>query len=382
MCKKLFGIMLVMNTPQRKKILVVLSMNDEGNRKKLAGIFDYTRDNVHWEITITEPQSVKSPKAFSRQHGILLGDLIDASIPKSIPVVAMFRPAYDRKSWKNRNMSHIYLDNTDVGRIAAEQFVNAGFTSFAYINTPSLTIWSEERAAAFRAALPEGSPCRVWPENGFSSLSEWLADLPKRTAILAAEDTVARDAMQICNAIGIAIPKDLAFIGVDNDELLCTSCCTPLTSIEPDFRRSGFMTAKILDDMISKDSSHCITERYGVNRIIERASSCYPEQHRDGRIDKALSMIRAKSHEHIQVHDVAIAINMSRRSAELMFRKELGRSIGYMIRSTRLDAMMKKLKESRTSISDICAESGFQSESYAKRAFKARFGKPMSLFRL
>ena len=65
-----------------------------------------------------------------------------------------------------------------------------------------------------------------------------------------------------------------------------------------------------------------------------------------------------------------------------MFRKELGRSIGYMIRSTRLDAMMKKLKESRTSISDICAESGFQSESYAKRAFKARFGKPMSLFRL
>ena len=371
--------MLVMNTAQRKKILVVLSMNDEGNRKKLAGIFDYTRDNVQWEITVAEPQTVDNIKPLSKLHGIILGNRINVRIPSSIPIVAMFRHGNtDRK----KKISHIFMDNTDVGRIAANLFSSSGFTSFAFINAPSIPIWSKERAEAFRAALSRESPCRIWPEEGFSDLAEWLADLPKRTAILAAEDTVARDAMQICNAIGIAIPKDLAFIGVDNDELLCTSCCTPLTSIEPDFRRSGFMTAKILDDMISKDGSYCITERYGVNRIIERASSCYPEQHRDGRIDKALSMIRAKSHEHIQVHDVAIAINMSRRSAELMFRKELGRSIGYMIRSTRLDAMMKKLKESRTSISDICAESGFQSESYAKRAFKARFGKPMSLFRL
>ena len=371
--------MTAMNTPQRKKILVVLSMNDEGNRKKLAGIFDYTRDNVQWEITVAEPQTVDNIKPLSRLHGIILGNRINVRIPSSIPIVAMFRHGNaDRK----KKISHIFMDNTDVGRIAANLFSSSGFTSFAFINTPSIPMWSKERAEAFRAALSRESPCRIWPEDGFPDLAEWLADLPKRTAILAAEDTVARDAMQICNAIGIAIPKDLAFIGVDNDELLCTSCCTPLTSIEPDFRRSGFMTAKILDDMISKDGSHCITERYGVNRIIERASSCYPEQHCDSRIDKALSMIRAKSHEHIQVHDVAKAINMSRRSAELMFRKELGRSIGYMIRSTRLDAMMKKLKESRTSISDICAESGFQSESYAKRAFKARFGKPMSLFRL
>lgn len=370
-----------MNDSMPKKVLVILSMNDEANRKKLAGIFDYTRDNVHWEITITEPQSVKSPKAFSRLHGILLGELVDANIPKSIPVVAMFRPAHDRKSWKNRNMSHIYLDNTDVGRIAAEQFVNAGFTSFAYINTPSLPIWSEERAAAFRAALPEGSPCRVWPENGFSNLPEWLADLPKRTAILASEDTVARDAMLMCNAQGIEIPRDLAFISVDNDELLCTTCRTPLTSIEPDFRRSGFITAKILDEMMSARHPLCITERYGVNRIIIRSSSIYPDRQNDSRLEKAISMIRTRSHEHIRVGDVAKAVNMSRRSAELMFRQRLNRSIGEVIRATRLDAMMQRLKESRASISDICIESGFASESYAKRAFKARFGKTMSDFR-
>jgi LacI family transcriptional regulator len=286
------------------------------------------------------------------------------------------------KADRKKKISHIFLDNTDVGRIAADLFTSSGFTSFAYINTPSMQIWSEERAEAFRSALPEASPFRVWPEDGFSDLAKWLADLPKHTAILAAEDTVARDAMQICNAIGIAIPKDLAFIGVDNDELLCTSCCTPLTSIEPDFRRSGFMTAKILDDMISKDSTICITERYGVNRIIERASSYNLKQHCDIRINKALSIIHAQSHEHIQVHDVAKAINMSRRSAELMFRNELGSSIGYVIRATRLDTMMKKLKETSISISDICAKSGFQSESYAKRAFKARFGKTMSAFRI
>ena len=30
---------------------------------------------------------------------------------------------------------------------------------------------------------------------------------------------------------------------------------------------------------------------------------------------------------------------------------------------------------------EICARSGFQSESHAKRAFRERFGKPMSSFR-
>ena len=64
-----------------------------------------------------------------------------------------------------------------------------------------------------------------------------------------------------------------------------------------------------------------------------------------------------------------------------MFRQKLNRSIGEVIRATRLDAMMQRLKESCVSITDICAESGFASESYAKRAFKARFGKPMSAFR-
>lgn len=369
------------DNPARKKVLVILSMNDEANRKKLAGIFDYTRDNVHWEITVSEPQSIDNVKQLSKLHGILLGNRIDIRIPTSVPVVAMFRPSRDIKNRGKGKMSHIFLDNTDVGKMAAKQFINAGFTSFAYINTPSLPIWSEERAAAFQSALPHGSPCRTWPEDGFKDLSKWLADLPKRTAVLAAEDTVARDAMLMCDAQGIEIPRDLAFISVDNDELLCTTCRTPLTSIEPDFRRSGFITAKILDEMMSTRHPLCKIERYGVNRIIIRASSIYPDRHNNNRLDKALTLIRTRSQEHIRVGDVAKAVNMSRRSAELMFRQKLNRSIGEVIRATRLDAMMQRLKESRDSISEICIESGFASESYAKRAFKAQFGKTMSAFR-
>lgn len=367
-----------MNHSARKKVLVILSMNDEANRKKLAGIFDYTRDNVRWEITVAEPQTITNIKQLSKLHGILLGNRIDIHIPHSIPVVAMFRPSHNDR---NRKMSHIFLDNTDVGRIAAKIFINAGFSSFAYINAPSLPIWSNERAAAFRSALPEGSPCRIWPEEGFSNLSEWLTDLPKRTAVLASEDTVARDAMLMCDAHGIEIPRDLAFIGVDNDELLCTSCHTPLTSIEPDFRRSGFITAKMLNEMMSARHPLFMTERYGVNRVIERTSSLYTEQYNDRRIDKALSMINSRSREHIQVDDVAKAVNMSRRSAELMFRQKLNRSIGEVIRTARLDSMMQRLRDTDASITDICAESGFASESYAKRAFKARFGKTMGAFR-
>jgi transcriptional regulator GlxA family with amidase domain len=137
----------------------------------------------------------------------------------------------------------------------------------------------------------------------------------------------------------------------------------------------------MLDEMMSARHPLCVTERYGVNRIIVRASSTYPDRHNDSQLDKAISFIQTQSREHIRVADVAKAANMSRRSAELLFRKRLNQSIGEVIRTTRLDSMMQRLRDTDASITDICIGSGFASESYAKRAFKAQFGKTMSACR-
>ena len=363
-----------MNRAARKKVLVILSMNDEANRKKLAGIFDYTRSNAKWEITIAEPDTIDKGTHLSRLHGVILGSRIRS--PASIPTVALYRPEKINRRW-----SYVFCDNAKVGECAADFFIRTGFSSFAYINAPSLPQWSKNRGNAFHAALPPDAPCRIWPDEEHADLSSWLKSLPRQTAVLAAEDAVARDAMLMCDAQGIEIPRDLAFLGVDNDELLCESTPTPLTSIEPHFRNSGYMTAKILDEMMSGRCKLPAIEQYGVSRIIKRGSAILAERHNRDRLNKALSLIRTRCQEKIGVADIAAAAGMSRRSAELMFRKELNQSIGDMIRIARLDLMMEKLKGSGFTISEICAASGFSSESYAKRAFKARFGKAMGAFR-
>ena len=101
----------------------------------------------------------------------------------------------------------------------------------------------------------------------------------------------------------------------------------------------------------------------------------------DARINQALAFIDARLDEPIQIPDVAADLGCSRRSVELLFRRKLSTSVGAILRERRLARMARRLRETRLAICDICATSGFSSESHAKRLFKARYGKTMSNWR-
>ena len=400
-------------------IAVILAMNDEANRKKLAGIFDYLRgqspsvrgqspslwgqspsfSHPRWDIQLSEsfPQNIQD-----LQHidGLICGSPPPQSMG-TVPTIVLHLPDEAVRP----SVCYVTCDNASVGEIARKHLKNSGFNSFAYVNDKGLSPWSRERAKAFsqglsplpQGPLPQGlSPSntrglslrerfRSWPETGFDDLGDWLRDLPQRTALLAADDVVAREVLLKCAALGIRVPNDLAILGVDNDELLCESCSPPLTSVEPDFRRAGYLAAHRLDMLLRQPSSGSqqmpTVEHYGVKRVVERESARFVERHEDPRITAALSFIREHAASPIGVTDVTTHLKIARRTAELLFRQKTKHSIGELIRLARLDAMMHRLRTTDSSIEEICATSGFSSESHAKRAFKLRFGRPMSAFR-
>lgn len=376
------------DSPQMRKVAVVLTMNDEGNRKKLAGIFDYLRGDgpqrrPRWDISLSE--TFVPPAADERGFdGLIIGAPLDPStLSANLPLVGLHRPFAAHRP----HTAFVACDNAAVARAAARHYRESGFVNFAYIHDRGLSPWSRERADSFVRALPAELPCRIWPDPANVEMSAWLRNLPQRTAIFAADDLTARETMLRCAALGIEIPRDLAFIGVDNDELLCESCKAPLSSIEPDFRRAGLLAAQQLDELMS---AHDKTRRanapnrlvlYGIRRIVERESSRLPRRTTDPRLQKALDFIRKNASRSITVRDVAAALHISRRSVELVFRNGLKTSVGKAIRLARLDGMMRKLKDSSLTITEICSTSGFASESHAKRAFKQRYGQTMSAFR-
>ena len=54
----------------------------------------------------------------------------------------------------------------------------------------------------------------------------------------------------MCRELDIAVPEQVAVIGVDNDARLCRLCTPPLSSVIPDTHRTGYEAAQLLDRMM------------------------------------------------------------------------------------------------------------------------------------
>lgn len=87
-----------------------------------------------------------------------------------------------------------------------------------------------------------------------TSLLDTLLALPsdrRPTAILTANDWMARGLYNALAARGLHVPDDMVVAGFDNAELLCEAMTPPLTSFDMDFTAVARTAAMELFDMIA-----------------------------------------------------------------------------------------------------------------------------------
>jgi len=204
--------------------------------------------------------------------------------------------------------------------------------------------------------------------------------LPKPCAVLAARDGRARQVLETCLFAGLGVPGDIAILGVDNDEILCENSSPTLSSIQPDFEEAGYRAADLLEQLMRRNLRKPQTLLYGVHQIVARESS-RSSSAADRRLLRGLEFIRLNAGEPIGVGDVARHMAVSRRMAELLFRKSLEHSILDEVQQTRLTRLKTFLLETSLPIGQISAQCGYQTEMHAKRVFKQQVGITMSQFR-
>ena len=68
--------------------------------------------------------------------------------------------------------------------------------------------------------------------------------------VFACYDFKGQQLLDICRELDIAVPEQIAVIGVDNDLRLCRLCTPPLSSVIPDTHRAGYEAAHLLDRMM------------------------------------------------------------------------------------------------------------------------------------
>ena len=148
-----------------------------------------------------------------------------------------------------------------IGRLQADRLVARGCRRIGYATTddPRVADFAERRLAGVRAAcvehgLPEPVviPVRVDPAAGAEAVAAWTqADVD---GVAAYNDDVAFAVLAGARAAGLAVPADLAVIGVD-DVPLAALASPPLTTVTQSIEReASYLAACVLAALDGEDA--------------------------------------------------------------------------------------------------------------------------------
>lgn len=380
-----------------RKVIIHVRLIGAPGRNQLNGIFRYLGQTTAWDIRLTQSENdlVEIIKAALTRDDSPDGFIIAAPLSEEtcglisqlrVPTVLIdIRPYRIRR--KNKDIAFVVNDDKGIGQAAAKHLCGLGhFRSFAFIHAKEPRPWSDHRLESFSAWLNKhGHSCRVYEANNLTPpenrhrLTEFLSALDQPAAVLAAWDTRAYDVLECAHEAKIAIPTEMALLGVD-DDILCEHTHPPLASIRPDNEQEGYCSAKTLDLMMKKlqwpKSTLCpisgISER-------ESASAIAPGGHL---VRRAMEFIEQNKTNPIKTTDVVKHLGVSRRLADQRFRQFQHESILEAITRVRLKEVQRKLRSSKLSIDKIARDCGFPSSSYLMTLFQKKFGMTMREWRL
>jgi LacI family transcriptional regulator len=198
-----------------------------------------------------------------------LSDLIDTGYP--FVFVNSFLP--------DVNLPYVIADNVQGGYLATKHLIDLGHVRIGHVSGSMNTNSARERIEGYRKALEEagikvdeslvisGGYNRIAARDATSRL---LQLTPRPTAIFAANDIMALSVMEVVEAAGLNIPRDIAVVGGDNIELSQLTK-PPLTSVEQSVFEVAREAVRVLFDLI--DGQEPRPRQVMETRLIVRESS-------------------------------------------------------------------------------------------------------------
>ncbi len=362
--------------------LLIESSNLYG-RNILEGIVQYSNEHKPWFFHFSELSRDFAPPDWLTSwqgDGIIARientRIADALRDVRVPIVnlsaARLLPA----------VPLVETDDRAVSLLAIDHLRERGFKSFAFCGDRRFA-WSRNRADYFQAAAARwGSTCHVFTSNqdNTAALRAWLLDLPKPVGVMACYDTLARRLVDICCAVGLAIPDEVSIVGVDDDELLARLASPTLTSISLDSRRMGYLAAELLDRQMAGHKVAPKIHLVAPIGLFERQSTDALAI-KDDVVAKAVRYIRSHACDGINVSDVLQETATTRRVLERRFKRCLHHTPHVAIIKARIGRARELLRDTDLPLHAIAGLTGFDHTEYLSVAFKRECGMTASTFR-
>lgn len=367
-------------------------------RELLTGIAKYVRIHGPWSIEFEEGDPAEHfPKWFDRWKwdGIIARistHAIAEEIRKThVPVVDL------SGNLPEFHFPQIRSDEQAVGRLAAEHLLERGFKNFAFCGFNGVD-WSDFRRINFEHRVAEaGFSCNVFEyagsmqhlstsdyeehgEHHERELMAWLQSLPKPCGLMACNDARGRQVLNCCREIDVAVPDELAVIGVDKDEVFCDLSPIPLSSVILNTQQIGFEAAALLSRMmvgVGIETANILVPPLGVKARQSTDILAIDDRY----IAAALKHIREHACDGLDVGSLLKVVPLSRSVLERRFSQLLGKSPKAEILRVQLDRVCRLLSESDLPLAEVAEKAGFEHPEYMSRIFKKKLGITPGEFR-
>lgn len=375
--------------PRKRVAFASVPLMQRGHEVAL-GIAEYARQ-ANWVLfTYANLRGVDSLSMVRRMRcdGVITGlqrhDPLAAWRRLGIPIVNY--TATD----SNLGFPQVVSDSAAIGRVAAEHFLERGFRRLAFFGWRG-PWWGAERWRGFsEAARAAGVEVGcMWVERQYpraarpgqlSAWERWLVGLARPVGLMAASDDLACLVSESCSRHGIAVPHEMAVVGVNNEPLMCEFADPPLSSVPQNSRRTGFEAAALLDRLMSGAPTPSGPMLIPPAELVVRRSSDIRAVE-DSVVIMALDVIAARAGKLIGVDEVVTRVGVGRRSLERRFRQALGRTVADEIRSAHVKRAQRLLSETKLPIAQIAVQAGFRNAAVFSVAFRRIVGMTASRWR-
>ncbi len=219
-----------------------------------------------------DPRGVRELLHSGRVDGVVVRLAQDPSVTdgvlETIANAGLHCVCIERAAAPRFGFSSVSYDDEGAACSATRYLIDKGHRRIAHLEGDPRQVAGRDRLAGYRRALAEADLRNdealvkggSWLPADAAAAATHLLQMPDPpTAIFAANDELALNAIEVLRWRGFRIPDDVAVVGFD-DVPLAQELIPPLTTVHIPFADLGRRAADLLMHMIEQNTNECIAE--------------------------------------------------------------------------------------------------------------------------
>ncbi|MBI1338131.1 MAG: helix-turn-helix domain-containing protein [Phycisphaera sp.] len=357
---------------------IQLSQQGFYHQQSFRGVCDFARQHCpDWRFRFLDPAH-KISESKNLDGLVVASRQVEMSVilhGSGLPIVNLSTQFLDP------HLVQVWLDDVEIGRIAAAHLHQRGFRRWAYIGFDD-HLGSRRRKEGYLKGILE---LGYTPDDLVMDIGDWqdataqpkvvarLAQAldydPRPIGCFAFDDALGSAVLGMCPEFGIEVPKRLGLIGAGNDDYLCETSFPTMSSIDIGHRARGFEAARVLAKMIEGQPLQTPLPPITPVGLVVRESTG-PAATNDPLVDKAIAFIHLNARKEVYVEDILKHVHTSRRTLERRFRSVMSWSPHQHILYAKIEEVKQMLLTTDLDLESIARATGFPSRTYLSKVFR------------